>query len=219
MATPILDNLNIELSYKIFDPVETAEANGEIFSNFLRVSYINRAYSKLIRTLEIVHPDINAVVSNFYQLLPVQTYLQDALPLPENIDPFELYYRPNERGQLTKAKSITAPEYLSVKAGRDSFYTPTLSERYWTIINGYIKVLPENITAYYDCQAMVKQNYTTIGGDIDINIPANYYDMVLNLAAMEAMADKGDFQTYQIYANMFNNDIAMIARLKVKTNE
>ena len=215
MATPILDGLNIELSHKIFDPIGAATEDGQIFSAFLRASYLNRAYSRLVRTLEIVHPDINEVVTDYYS--PLSITLGEELP--DEADVLEFYYKPNSRGKLTKSKKITPLEYFSVKAGRDSFYTPSINERFWTKINNKIEVLPEDTALYFEPQVMTKQNFLLLDGTKDITVPAHYYDLLLNMAALEATADRGDWQTYQIYANSISNELALIARLKAEVKK
>ena len=54
MATPILDQISMDLAYKLQDPVSSGTGSGTRLSANERFRYIIRAYRRLMRMITIV---------------------------------------------------------------------------------------------------------------------------------------------------------------------
>jgi hypothetical protein len=217
MATPILDKLNIDLSYKIFDPIETAETNGQVFSSYLRKTYLSRAYGKLVRSLEIIYDNMDEIVPDYYKLISIS--VADNLvggslsyTLDSGFSYKAVYYRPNETTETKRAKEIKPMEYLDYKAGIDSFFTPSYNQRYWTIINDELKLLPEDPKMYNMLLFLAKKRSLFLQEDVDIELPTHYHDLLLVAAASEAMGDNGDINLMRVYQEEFVSGLALVAR-------
>jgi hypothetical protein len=210
MATPVLDKLNIDLSYKVFDPVDNPESDGEIYSAYLRKSYLERAYNKLLRTLNIVYHNIEELISDYYQVVEITD--TSSIILDSNLDYKALYYTATELANYSRATSITPAQYLDHLAGVDSFATPSYIQRYWTIINNELKLLPEDKTMYKTILFLVQKVSLGITSGEDIEIPSQFYDLILTLSAIEAMQDAGEFAIAREYQSQFINDITLIGK-------
>ena len=217
MATPILSNLNVELSYKIFDPVSSSTTNGQIFSSSLRTSYLSRAYNKLARVLEQIYQDVSHIFPAYYITIDLSSYIDGQTEIPDYYDILNIYYRSNAKSSLKRMRYIPPTTYYNVKAGIDSFYTPSIAERYWTIIEGKLKVLPNETSLYNTVEGVVKNKVRTLvlDGSSDIDISSNYFDLLLTLAAMEASADNAEWQAYNVYRQTFLDDVRLMAQAEV----
>ena len=217
MATLILDKLNIDLSYKIFDPIETAETNGQVFSSYLRKTYLSRAYGKLVRSLEIIYDNMDEIVPDYYKLISIS--VADNLvggslsyTLDSGFSYKAVYYRPNETTETKRAKEIKPIEYLDYKAGVDSFFTPSYNQRYWTIVNEELKLLPEDPKMYNMLLFLTKRRSFFLQDGIDIDLPTHYHDLLLAAAASEAMADNGDMNLMRVYQEELLTGLTLIAK-------
>ena len=215
MATPVLNKISKDLSYKIFDPVSSGADDGHTFSRELRLAYINRAYGKLIRTLEIIHPKITKVFKDYYKFIELSETDTGTFPLEQGYDVFQVYYKTEEDNGPYKANYLDPANYMTAKLGINSFYEPTQTDRYWTIIDNSVMLLPNNVE-YLDVTAFCRSNFPGFEyeGSTDIKIPGDYEDLLITMAALEAMSDKGEVTKYELYTRTLTAQLALIAESK-----
>ena len=224
MKAEKLIKLSKDLSFKIFDPVSTGDSDGKLFSAELRLGYINRAFGTLIRTLETIHPKLSKVFKNYYQIVPID-FAEGYYELPHNYDVFDIYYHDTDSEWETtpqqRASYIEPVNYKSTEAGLNDFREATEISRYWTIIDNKIRILPDPSTIEYFNVQMVARNYFpefTYSNDADtipdIDIPTDYMDILITMAAIEAMSDKGETTKYQLYTNALSGKLQLLAESK-----
>ena len=124
--------------------------------------------------------------------------------------------------------SYIFPEnYMSVKHATSSQYKAsnvTGSEVYfYTVINGTVLFVVQAATGDTDptiteIELFVKNDTSAINsGSRDIIVPAQYYDLLLTMAAQEAMHDQGDQMSLakaQIYASDIQAQISILRDVK-----
>jgi hypothetical protein len=237
MATPILNKLSKDLSFKIFDPVTDGKDDGRVYTKELRLSYINRAYGKLVRTLEVIHPKITKVFKDYYQVIQLGDLdlTSDGLTVPAGKgnakillfpwEVFDVYYKPNNQDGtgLERADALDPDNFLPTKLGLNDLYVATLDNRKWSMIDNQIQLLPlEGGAEYYDVTIFVRNYFPEFNQDdtnsADLDIPNDYKDILITMAAIEAMSDRGLSGKYQLYTATLNSQLQLIAQDKVNAD-
>jgi len=241
MATPNFDKLSKDLSFKIFDPVSVGTYDGRVYTKELRASYLNRAYGKMIRTLEVIHPKITKVFKDYFQVFvagdliysdsepPIKGNAGDgnSYTLPEPYDIYDVYYKASKEAwqKLQRADYLDPDNFLPTKLGLNDLYVATEDNRKWSLINNKVVLLPEGSSTKYFEVTLFCRNYfpefnqdSTDPNNKDISIPNDYYDILITMAAIEAMSDKGQQAKYQLYTATLNGQLQLIAQDKVNTD-
>ena len=235
--TPVLDKLSKDLSIKIFDPVSDGKDDGKTFSKELRLSYINRGYGNMVRTMEAIAPDITKIFRDYYVVLDIGSLVEradvtetansgsgNAWTLSGPYDIFDVYYYGAEEPGISKerAEVLDPDNYLVSKYNINDLYTASRTSRKWTIIQNQLRLLPDTDpkAKYYNVTALARNDFApfTHGGSTDISIPGDYYDILITIAAIEAMSDKGDSTKYQLYTATLNSKLELIALSKKLKN-
>lgn len=233
MATPVIDQLLKDLAFKIFDPVASGGDDGKIFTKELRMGYLNRAYGNMIRLIEALEIDKTRAFKNYYKIhaptTPVGgdfTTTTDGYTLPYAYDVIDVYYSATNSGTQLKANRLEPENFLLAKNGLNSYYTPSATERYWSLIDNKVMFLPSVVTAtttthWFDVQMFVRDSFEdfTQGGSLDMTVPGDYKSLLITMAAMEAMADKGDVTKYQLYGNAFDRQMQIMSLKARKQQE
>jgi len=222
MATPILDQIHLDLAYKLQDPVATAGASGVRITAGERERYILRGYRRLLRTVTLLYPKLIAkIYHKFYKTVTAITttageYVlkdeSDASPL-YIIEVFEVLSKEPAQETFVRAYPVGPDNWLSVQQGINTFYTPDLNDRqyYWTVENGRLIMMP---TVKFNLKMKIRDDIASkiedgIGDDLDL-IP-EYSDLLLSLACMEAYLDIGQPDM----AKAYNGDV--INQLQILT--
>jgi len=108
----------------------------------------------------------------------------------------------------TKASKITVEEYLTSKYNKNSSITPSGTNIFYTIIGSNIKLLPESTYSYH---IIAKTSPGTIYNDSDINLPNQFQDLLLTLAALEGMQDLAAQDKVAIYQGELNYHLQALA--------
>jgi len=231
--TPILEKLSKDLSFKIFDPVSFGNYDGRIYTKELRLSYINRAYGKLVRTLEIIHPNITKVFKNYYTIVNAGNLNKfssgitttegkgNTYELTNPYDVYDVYYYPtSSKTTMERADYIDPDNFLPTKLGLNDLYKATDDNRKWSMIDNKVILLPEGGTSEYYSVTLFCRNYfpefdqNDSESSVDISIPNDYKDILITMAAIEAMSDKGQQNKYQLYTQTLNTQLQLIAQSK-----
>lgn len=222
-------DLDYSLSLKLGDPITIATNNdGMVFSAIDRLNYMQRAYSRLIRTLsklmniktplfaqsKSVHKidtdkfgDLGRIMSTGKD---IKLYIEDTDPLKQSAieDVYEilLTIRENTKSEYTSfATFITPDKFLSVRAGKSDSYTPSLTSKkfYYTFLSNAIQLLPVLNTPnkYTSIEIVYRTDTPVLLWDSIIAIPNEYIDLLLAMAANEAMQDIGRQDKVQLYTN------------------
>lgn len=225
-TTPFLDELSKALAYKIFDPVNSGTSDGNIFTKEHRLGYINRAYGKLVRTLEIIHPRVTEVIKDYFILsgeisgVPFKQLGYYELPFPCDVK--DLFYHDApyfaQDNVWARADYIDPANYESAKLGLNIHYQPSQTYRVWTLINKKIYMLPvaeEEVIEYTRIKYFAKNSFpnfdhSTGTGARDLFLSNDYMDILILMAAIEAMADKGEQVKYQLYTATLNAQLQLI---------
>lgn len=241
MATPILDKLSKDLSFKIFDPVSVGTYDGRVYSKELRLSYLNRAYGKLVRTLEVIHPKIVKVFKDYYKIVDLNesTVLSDSpgntttagegntFELTFPFDVYDVYYYESIEDQANKvmrrADYLDPDNFLPTKLGLNDLYVATSDNRKWSLIDNKVILLPEgNNNKYYGVKLFCRNYFPEFNQDdasaSDISIPNDYKDILITMAAIEAMSDRGMTAKYQLYTATLNTQLQLIAQDKANAD-
>jgi len=238
--TPVLDRLSKDLSFKLFDPVTDGNDDGRVYSKELRLSYINRGYGKLVRTLEIIHPKIVKVFKDYYQIVEagnLDTYSSgnpttegegNAYTLPHPYDVYDVYYEASGEagGDMERADYLDPDNFLPTKLGLNDLYKATSDNRKWSVIDNKVILLPEGSNNYYYNVKLFVRNYfphfrqdPDVGETLsDIGIPNDYQDILITMAAIEAMSDRGMSAKYQLYTSTLNTQLQLIAQDKINAD-
>lgn len=237
MATPVIDQLLKDLAFKIFDPVASGGDDGKIFTKELRMGYLNRAYGNMIRLIEALEVDKTRAFKSYYKIYtpvadvvnvnaPDFTVTTDGYTLPAAYDVIDVYYSATNGGTQLKANRLEPENFLLAKNSLNSYYTPSTTERYWSLINNKIMFLPSVVTAtnsthWFDVSFFVRDSFENFvqGGTVDMLVPGDYKSLLIITAAMEAMADKGDVTKYQLYGNAFDRQMQIMSLKARKQQE
>lgn len=224
-----LRDLDTELSNKIGDPV-TNNDDGNIFTQAHRIILLKNAYLRLTRTL-------NSLMRNYApQFAKTKVYKKVLLTGEsrkgkeieivekkgnkeikvtfEKIS--ELYVKIAGKDKVIPAQEIKSFQYLTVKYGNNDIYVPSIEQDriYYTVLNGKIYLLPESEEEIYDYIEIVYKSTQVLFEDLEdeVEIASEYKDLLLELAANEAMMDIGRQDKYQLYTSDINNQYQILSQ-------
>jgi hypothetical protein len=198
MATPLLNETSLDLSFKLQDPVASGDADGARMTADGRLRYITRAYRRFIRIATELYPQL---VGRAFKGLYVQdSFTTDIDGNVQGIDFSNLYsiYAKWATGptEYTKVEFVQQSDFPKVAAGENEFFKPDLNEPqlYFSVVDSNVKILPA--VEYNDVQILYRRNVPTFtyGGTEDLDIPQEFLDILLSLAAYEAYLDIGQVQ-------------------------
>lgn len=220
MATPNLIRYSKLLSYKLGDPVALGTEDADLFSAELRLNYLSRAYGRLMRMMEAVSKEtISRIFPDYYKTIEGQSVETVSLTSLNAFDIFDVYMKDDNQDEYYQANYIQPENYFRVKYGDSTeYYLPSEADNrfYYTIIDGTIKFLP-TLGSKWRVDVLYKVNPAQLeyNGTVDIIIPHNFVDMLMTLAAEEAMYDLGDERSLakaQVYAADIMRQLEIIIR-------
>lgn len=224
-----LGEISKSLALKLGDPVTSPASDGVIFTAENRKRYIERAYSRLVRTLRSVmrkyapefakstlHLRFNIEDELSKNGEEIEVTYNGEVVILDNIK--ELYVGIGEESgdaAIVKADYIIPENYLSVKYGRNSLYIPSTEQVYYTIINNRIKLLPvlySSSLKYLWIDSVISGNFFSYKDDNqELLLSKDYIDMLITLAAMEGMEDLGRQDKYNLYATTFTSNVNILS--------
>lgn len=220
MATPILNAVSKDLSYKLQDPVSAGTIDGERLTADERLVYITRAYRRLLRLVTMLYPALIArLFQNYYETGTGTTDASGEFDASTYAEVFTIYCKQPGDEEYSKAEFIPADIYLDVKNGYNAFYDPDIntSRYYWSNIGGKIKLLPAvqlnmELTTRANTAYLIESN--GYGGAYDLDIPTEHTDLLLSFAAVEAYMDIGQMDMVQGFTNDVASQLQILASLK-----
>lgn len=223
MATPILDQVSIDLAYKLQDPVSTGSSNGIRLSADERFRYIIRAYRRLLRMVMVLYPDLmQKIYHDFYANSSGTTSTDGRITtLTDWSEVFEVFVKEPTDEDYVRANFISPEDYLKVKNEENPFYTPDLNVDlyFWTRRSNDIYILPAvqlNYQLTYRPDKAAAIESLGQGGAQDLDMATEYLDLLLALACAEAYVDIGQYDLAGAYKQDVNEQLALLANLSNK---
>ena len=215
-------DLAVELSIKVGD-ARTDNGDGILFLREDRLRYIERAYGKLMRTLSM---GMRKYKPNF--VLPLTPMFVNPLDMLDKPSPYKLNVPVIAVEEVIVARGVgnalhrllaskLAPQnYNQVAFGLDEVNKATENNIFYVLINGVIYLLP-NDEKYTGLFAMGVRDLQTLtyddgeGNDTEIPIDKVYSDLLITLAAIEAMNDLPNPQKVGLYRQELIDHVSIIA--------
>jgi len=125
-------------------------------------------------------------------------------------------YRTNEKTySKVQASELSEDRYLSAQMGVSQIKKPSFSNKqiYYCLLDGKLTLLPEatDKNYYTDIKALFVEDFTTFTNETDIPITREYKDLLITLAAQEAMTDIGRGDKVQIMRAEANDNFRLFA--------
>ncbi len=213
MATPILDQLSIDLAYKLQDPVSSGTGDGTRLSAAERFRYLIRAYRRFLRVIMGLYPDLmQKIYHDFYAEYSGTSTVAGVISLPDGTDWSEVYSvfcKETTDEDYVRASFVSPEDYLKVKHEENPFYSGDLNtdKYFWTRRSDDVYLLPAVQLAYtltYRPDKAKQIEDDGQGGDYDFDVSTEYLDLVLSLACAEAYLDINQVDA----VNAYNQDVA-----------
>lgn len=194
-----IKTLDTELSIKIGDYVSD-NGDGELFTQATRLKYIERAYNKTIRLLNLA---MDKYAPEFAKRVYTKKFNQQQIGTGE-IDFGESYSSIEQiiveytvpdtnKATVTVAMKSEYTTYLTTAFGINAQKRPDLRSGliYYSVVNNKIVLLP-TYDKYLSCEILYKkagEKIETINDKVPFE--TNYTDLLLSFASAEAMTDLG----------------------------
>ena len=222
MATPILDQVSIDLAYKLQDPVSSGTGAGTRLSADERFRYIIRGYRRLLRMIMVLYPDLmQKVYHDFYEESLGTTNASGQIALTDWSEVFEVFTKQATDEDYVRANFISPEDYLKVKREENAFYTASINtaQYFWTRRSNNIYILPAvqldyELTYRPDKAAQIEA--AGQGGSVDLDIATEYLDMLLGVACQEAYLDIGQFNISGAYKQDVQEQLSLLVGLTQK---
>lgn len=225
----MIQELSVDLAYKVGDPVATYDTDGILFSKDDRLRYINQGVSRLFMYLnnlereyrpkfvdDLVIDDINLGLNNGNIYLDAEVQLSDNtykdIYFREIKEVFVTYTYGN-KDYTVRAEKVESYEYQNVRYGHNAMYKPSIKEGkiFWTLFNKQIKLLPQEI-AYKALSLTYKPDISLLTYETTLPFTRDYYGLALLFSALEAMCDLNNQQKYQIIKAEINGLLTLLGQ-------
>lgn len=223
MATPILDQVSIDIAYKLQDPVSAGSSNGTRLSADERFRYIIRGYRRLMRMITILYPDLMSKISHsFYETASGTTTSGGVVSHTAFSEIYEIFCKEPSDEDYVRANFVVPEDFLKVFYEENAFFTPDLNTNsyFWTRkSNNELLIMPavtlDWVSSYRkDTAALVEAGGQ--GGSQDLELGTEYLDLLLSLACAEAYMDINQGDAVNSYRQDVNEQLALLANLSMK---
>lgn len=222
MATPILNQVSIDLAYKLQDPVSSGTGDGIRLSADERFRYIIRAYRRLLRMIMVLYPDLlQKIFHDFYTEASGTSDVSGVVTLTNWSEVFEAFVKEPNDEDYVRANFISPEDYLKVSEEENPFYAGNLNtdQYYWTRRSDDIYLLPAvqlsyKLTYRPDTAKIIED--AGQGGASDLDISTEYLDLLLSLTCAEAYLDIGQADLASAYKGDVNEQLALLANISNK---
>lgn len=192
-------DLDTQLSLKIGDYVND-NGDGLIFTQLARLNYLEKAYNKTVRLLNISMEKYAPQFAKRHYLINIDNIINSKVRIENGyskISQIVVHYD-NEEGQqyTTFAAKLDEESFLATKYKLNDQRSPDFKEKiiYYSVINDEIHFLPEsdNYFIYRKVNILfLKDGIEIKSVNDEISLEKNYIDLILSFAAAEAMVDLG----------------------------
>ena len=209
-----------ELSIKVGDP-RSDGGDGTLFYREDRLRYISRSYGKLVRILSMAmrkyKPGFVLPLEPFNKKYEGESGTEKfANPVIFKDKPFiemeEVIVRINDSKTWVLASKLDPKNYNQTKYGLDEVNKPDFAKKniFYSVINNKLYLLPET-GKYLEIDAMgVSDLPLELTQDTELPIDKVYADLLITLAAIEAMNDLPNPQKVGLYRQELLDHISVI---------
>ena len=231
-----VDEIDKSLSLKVGDYIDNNE-DGNLFSWENRLRYIRRAYGRMIRAIRTLMKQYSpnfAISKKYYSQLLTDSSMKRGLGIEilnesNNVitieEIYELFINVKNSVSLElpavpetedtsiyigTVRYITPDKYLSTKYQENDMYN-TKDEYFYTILENKIYLLPILTNKqYYKVELICLEDVPELNKNDELNIPNSYIDLLVAMAALEAMEDLGRSDKVQLYTSEINNQLSIL---------
>jgi hypothetical protein len=223
MATPILNQVSIDLAYKLQDPVSSGTGDGTRLSADERFRYIIRAYRRLLRMVMGLYPDLmQKIFHDFYASFSGTSGTDGRITtLTDWSEVFEVFCKETTDEDYVRASFVSPEDYLKVKHEENPFYAGDLNtdKYFWTRRSDDIYLLPavqlSFELSYRPDKAKIIEDEGQ-GGAFDLDMATEYLDLLLSLACAEAYLDINQVDSVNAYNQDVASQLSLLAGLSNK---
>lgn len=202
-----------ELSIKLGDP-RVDNGDGIIFFGEDKLRYVSRAYGKLIRILSMA---MRKYKPGFVlPLVPMESKAGDSSSTPTLNKPFieleEVIVTLSDGKEKVVASKLDPRNYNQTRFGLNTINKPSLEKKniFFCVINQKLYLLPE-VAKYGIVYAMgVEDLPSELTLDYELPLDRTYADLLVTLAAIEAMNDLPNPQKVGLYRQELLDQISVI---------
>lgn len=228
MNTPKLNKASVDLSIRLGDPVTEYNSDGRIFSKDVRLSLLNSAFQKVIRTLESLGDDVEKIINNYYQMItiPDDGYVQDSngiwhYKLIHGYNILDVYYinSTDNSGKRIRADYTPADKFYSEWYGINAFTMAQVNKKKWTVVDNKLILFPFTVSApdYKYVQVLTKNYFTNLSHDllnddkgVELNLPNYCMDMLISYATIEGMTLIKDQSRYELFLKQLTMQLELL---------
>ena len=121
----------------------------------------------------------------------------------------------NKTETKIQASGLTEDRYLSTQMGTNQIKQPSFDNKqiYYCLLDGKLTLLPEatNTNYYTDIKALFVEDFAAFTNTTNIPITREYKDLLITLAALEAMTDIGRGDKVNLMRAEVNDNFRLFA--------
>ena len=192
-------DLDTQLSLKIGDYVND-NGDGLIFTQLARLNYLEKAYNKTVRLLNISMEKYAPQFAKRHYLISVGITKSKAKIDNgySKINQIVVHYQSEDKQEYTTfAAKLDEESFLATKYKLNDQRSPDFKDKiiYYSVINDEIHFLPEDNNSNYEyiraSILFLKDGVEIKSVNDEIALEKNYIDLILSFASAEAMVDLG----------------------------
>lgn len=207
MSSPNYDQLHVDHSKRIGDPVAAAATNGSVYSSVLRDIHLNEACRRLmVKYLNkyLAEEKAGQLASwDFFRSLANQ----EAKTLTANVyaldswtgGVFHIIGVKNATKGISVFKMPEGMNYLGDTSDND-YFVADAKDQYWTTDGGNFRLIDGSATTADSINLRYIKAWTAMTATFasDIPIPSSYFSLILDLAYAIAKSEKATAEAQQL---------------------
>lgn len=216
----ILIQVSKDLAYKLQDPVSSGTGPGARITADERLRYIIRAYRRLLRMVTLLYPElIQRIFQRYYKTQTGTSGADGTITDAPYVEILDVHCKRSVDATFSKATYISPEDYSNIINGINEFYTGDAEQGiyFWTLMNTTttptINLIPASALNYRivyrpdSISTIETSGYSSLD---DIDIPKEFTDLLLSLAAAEAYMDIGQADMYNLYMNDVSQQLSLL---------
>lgn len=222
-----LINLSKQLASKLGDRVTQGDADGVKYTAELRANYLSRGFTRLRRIARSFVDDVSELFSDYYSMTTATgVKAADGVALGVGslshkiFDLFAVTGTTPEDMKVIPATRLDPKTFFRLQYEDSSYHKPSATSFFYSVIGDKVRYLPAiDLLAVQILFSTATDDFDYATEGRDIKIPAEYNDLLLTLAAQEAMYDAGDTNKAQAYMGDIKGQIELIQVISAQGKE
>lgn len=189
MASPLFDQLSIDLSKKLGDPVAAAATNGLVWTSALRTLLLNNAHRKWILK-QLAAGNMNALGT--YKNREGQALSNNAKALSAWTGGVSAILSAYNSTDALIVKRLPDGYVGVARSGANTYYTPSTTNQFWVREAGSFILLDGGATTGDTIVLEYIKDHTDLsaGGASDTLVPSPYFHEIVALAMQEGLEEE-----------------------------